>query len=461
MKLRILVIDDDPGMCELIQESLGGEDWQVVIAFSAEEGLQLASDHSFDVVLTDVNLRSVSGLDVCRTLTENRPDLPVIVISAFGNMELAIAAMRARAHDFINKPVDMAELRTVIELAVRDGHRREQIRPLAEAAQDGDGPVGRLLGQSKGMLEVYRLIRRVATAETTVLLSGESGTGKELVASALHGTGARAQAPFIALNCAAVPRNLLESELFGHIQGSFTDASSNRQGLFEQAGRGTLFLDEIGEMPLEMQPKLLRVLQERQLRPVGSGKLMSVHARIVAATNRDLEAEVAAGRFREDLYYRLNVVQIHLPPLRARGADVTALATCFVARFAEQMGKDVSGISAPALAKLLQYRWPGNVRQLENSMERAVALTPANEIMVEDLPDKIQHQGPAGRLEPSPDLGRIATLDQQERSHIERVLAVVRGNKTEAARLLGVNRRTLYRKLERYEGAPGTQERAE
>jgi two-component system response regulator HydG len=461
MKLRILVIDDDASMCELIQESLGGGEWQVVTSCNGDEGLELASQQSFDVVITDVNLRSFSGLDLCRALTENRPDLPVILITAFGNMELAIAAMRARAHDFINKPVDMEELRAVIELAVRGRHRREQIRPLAEPPLAGDGPVGRLLGQSKGMLEVYRLIRRVATTETTVLLSGESGTGKELVASALHGDGARAQAPFIALNCAAVPCNLLESELFGHLQGSFTDASASRQGLFEQAGTGTLFLDEIGEMPLEMQPKLLRVLQERQVRPVGGGKLVSVRARVIAATNRDLEAEVAAGRFREDLYYRLNVVQIHLPPLRARGDDVAVLAAHFVEKFAKQMGKAVAGISPPALAKLLQYHWPGNIRQLENSMERAVALTRGNEITVEDLPDRVQHQAPLARLDQGQHPGIIATLDQRERWHIERVLAVVGGNKTEAAKLLGVNRRTLYRKLERYEGTPVTQGRAE
>jgi DNA-binding NtrC family response regulator len=461
MKLRILVIDDDPGLCELIQQSLGGGQWQIVTSPSGDEGLELVSEHSFDVVITDVNLRSGSGIDLCRTLTENRPDLPVILVTAFGSTELVIAAMRARAHDFINKPVDMKQLSMVIERAVRDRHRREQIRPLAEVALGAGGPVGRLLGQSKGMLEVYRLIRRVATTETTILLSGESGTGKELVASALHADGRRAPAPFIALNCAAVPRNLLESELFGHLQGSFTDATVNRQGLFEQAGAGTLFLDEIGELPLDLQPKLLRVLQERQVRPVGAAKLVSVHARVIAASNRDLEAEVAAGRFREDLYYRLNVVQIHLPPLRARGDDVASLASHFVARFAQQMGKHIAGISPAALAKLLQYHWPGNVRQLENAMERAVALSGGNEITVEDLPDKVQHHAAASRLEHSQDLGYIATLDQRERRHIESVLAVVGGNKTEAAKLLGVNRRTLYRKLERYESTPATYGRVE
>ena len=358
MKLRILVIDDDPSMCELIRASLGGGEWQVVTSSGGDEGLELASQHSFDVVIMDMNLRSFNGLDVCRALTENRPDLPVILITAFGTMELAIASMRARAHDFINKPVDMSELRAVIELALRGRHRREQIRPLAEATLAGDGPVGRLLGQSKGMLEVYRLIRRVATTDTAVLLSGESGTGKELVASALHGDRARAQAPFVALNCAAVPCSLLESELFGHLQGSFTDATSNRQGLFQQAGAGTLFLDEIGEMPL-------------------------------------------------------------------------------------------------------QYHWPGNVRQLENSMERAVALTSRNEITVEDLPDRVQRHGPASRLEHNQELGGMATLGQRERWHVERVLASVGGNKTEAAKLLGVNRRTLYRKLEQYEGTPATQGRVE
>jgi DNA-binding NtrC family response regulator len=300
------------------------------------------------------------------------------------------------------------------------------------------------------MTKLRDLIYRVAAVDTTVLVTGESGTGKELVARALHEQSGRSQAPFVAINCAAVPANLLESELFGHVRGSFTDASANRKGLFEQAGGGTLFLDEIGEMPLELQPKLLRVLQERRVRRLGSNDEIDVHARVLATTHRDLESQVAARCFREDLYYRLNVVQIHVPPLRSRGNDILLLAEHFVHKFADRMAKPITGICTRAARKLLDYDWPGNVRQLENSMEHAVALARSAQIGVEDLPDRIREHDPSAT---QPDFATqgITTLECQELQHIQQVLRLTGGNKTEAARLLGVNRRTLYRKLSRNE----------
>ncbi len=446
MDLRILVIDDDQSTCELIQDAFEREGWSVAWCLDGEEGLELAREQPFDAVLADVNLKDVNGLQVCRRLTENLPGMPVLMMTAFGNMPAVITAMRAGACDFINKPVQLTELRGAVERVVRERVRREAIRRLAQAAFASGQPVGQLKGSSRPMLRVYDMIRRVAGTETTVLLNGESGTGKELVARALHSESERAQFPFVAINCAAVPANLLESELFGHVRGSFTDASENRRGLFEQAGRGTLFLDEIGEMPLEMQPKLLRVLQERQLRPVGGNTLVDVQARIIAATNRDLESLVVAGRFREDLYYRLNVVRIAVPPLRARGNDVLLLAEEFVRKFAARMGKPVTGIAALAARKLLAFDWPGNVRQLENTMERAVALARQDEIAVEDLPERIRHHDPSSTLVEA-EAEEFLTLDQQERRHIDHVLSLVKGNKTQAARLLGVDRRTLYRKL--------------
>jgi two-component system response regulator HydG len=305
------------------------------------------------------------------------------------------------------------------------------------------------------MLAVYDVVRRVADKDTTVLLSGESGTGKELVARALHDEGGRSELPFVALNCAAVPAHLLEAELFGHVKGAFTDAKASRTGLFALAGSGTLLLDEIGEMPLEMQPKLLRVLQERQFRPVGGNTMQPMNARIIAATNRELEQEVPAGRFREDLYYRLNVVQIRIPPLRARGTDVLLLARHFVVKYAERMGKNINGISSEATTKLLEYDWPGNVRQLENCMECAVALTHREQLGVEDLPERvIRHDG--GRLALAQvNVENTLTLAQVERNHIERALRAAKWNKTLAAKTLGVDRRTLYRKLERYHGLLG------
>jgi len=453
MSTRILVIDDDQSMCELLQESLERSGWQVEWRTRGDEGLELVREKDFDVVITDVNLENMSGHDLCRMLTENRPDTPVIVITAYGNMSSAIAAIRAGAYDFINKPIDMAQLAHVIDRAVQHRHLREEVKRLtSEASRSGRG-VGSLTGESRAMRKVYDLIRRVADTDTTVLLSGESGTGKELVARALHTESARANQPFVAINCAAVPASLLESELFGHMKGAFTDAKNTRKGLLEQASGGTLLLDEIGEMPLEMQPKLLRVLQERQVRPVGGNAVVPVDCRIIAATNRDLESEVEEQRFREDLYYRLNVVQIHIPPLRARGNDVLVLAQHFVRKFAERMGKGVTGISSEAAKKLLDYDWPGNVRQLENSMERAVTLTRFEQITVEDLPERISRYEGSRVTLGDIDSEHMLTLEELEKRYIERVLKAAQGNKTQAAKLLGVDRRTLYRKLERYEAA--------
>jgi two-component system response regulator HydG len=454
MQTRILVIDDDRDMCELLEESLGRAGYQVMWRTRGEDGLDLLRDQDFDVIITDLNLDGASGIDLCKRFTENRPDTPVIVITAFGDMTAAINAIRAGAHDFINKPLDMTVLERAIERATQHRHLREEIRRLnrAGATVTDEGALGALIGTSRAMLGVYDLVRRVAPADTTVLLSGESGTGKELVARALHEQSDRKEGRFVAINCAAVPAELLESELFGHVKGAFTDAKNSRQGLFEQASGGTLLLDEVGEMPLEMQPKLLRVLQERQVRPVGGNTSVPVTARIIAATNRDLEAEVDQKRFREDLFYRLNVVQIEIPPLRGRGNDILVLAEHFVRKFSERSGKPVHGLTVEAQTKLLAFDWPGNVRQLENTIERAVALTRGEQISTEDLPERVtRFDGSTGVLN-DVDLEHVRTLDQVERRHIEQAVKHAHGNKTRAAKALGIDRRTLYRKLERYAG---------
>jgi two-component system response regulator HydG len=311
--------------------------------------------------------------------------------------------------------------------------------------------IGGLVGESEAMKKVFDLIRRVADTDTSVLITGESGTGKELVARALHEGSARGDASFIAVNCAAVPANLLESELFGHAKGAFTDAKRDRKGLFLRAEGGTVLLDEIGEMPSEMQPKLLRVLQERKLRPVGADGEIPFDTRIVSSTNRDLETAVEEGRFREDLFYRLNVVQIHVPPLRARGNDILLLAQHFLEQVAERMDKAVRGITSEAAKKLLEYDWPGNVRQLENVIERAVTLTQFDKLTVEDLPDKITaYEAPPQQLGAA-DPEHMLSLAELERRYIEQVLTATDGNKTQAAKVLGLDRRTLYRKLERWE----------
>ncbi len=450
MSTEVLVVDDDESLCEVVRDGLRQYGYAVEFRTRGADALELAAQRDFAVVITDLNLERMSGLEVCRRITENRPDVFVIVITAFGDMQSAISAIRAGAHDFINKPFQMEALAHTLDRAVQHRHLREEVKRLTEEVSRTRGS-GQLLGRSAAMRGVISLLQRVSDTDATVLLTGDSGTGKELVARALHSESQRAGKPFVAINCAAMPANLLESELFGHTRGAFTDAKTERRGLFEQAKGGTILLDEVGEMPLEIQPKLLRVLQDRKLRPLGANVEVSIEARIVAATNRDLENDVERGLFREDLYYRLNVVQIHLPPLRARGNDILLLAQHFVETYGKKTGKPVRGISSEAAKKLIAFDWPGNVRQLENSIERAVTLTRFEQITVGDLPEKIQNyeDAPANMLDV--DLEHSWTLEELERRYIERVLRASKGNKTQAAKVLGLDRRTLYRKLERFE----------
>lgn len=452
MRARILVIDDDQHMCELLEERLKPAGFEVMWRLTSHQGLDALEEQDFDALVTDLSLEGASGIEICQRCRENRPNMPVIVITGFGNMDNAVQAIRAGATDFINKPVEMMSLEHALDRALRDRHLREQLKRLKQANVPQIEGVGALIGTSRAMQTVYDLIRRVAVSDTTVLLSGESGTGKELVARALHAASQRASGPFLGVNCAAMPTELLESELFGHVRGAFTDARVSRQGLFEQASGGTLLLDEIGEMPIDMQPKLLRVLQERVVRPVGGNDTVPMTARLIAASNRDLEQEVDNVRFREDLFYRLNVVQIHVPPLRARGNDILLLAEHFLKSFAERTGKVPPGISPDAQRKLLAYGWPGNVRQLENTMERAVALTRNAQVEVEDLPEKIVTFAPSFG-DDTVDLENTFTLDQLERRQIECALQRFRGNKTRAAKALGIDRRTLYRKLDGYDAS--------
>jgi two-component system response regulator HydG len=333
------------------------------------------------------------------------------------------------------------------------GSLRAEVKRLR--GERGTARIGGLIGESDAMQSVRSMVERVAQADASVLVTGESGTGKEVIARAIHDHGKRKGGPFIAINCAAVPENLLESELFGHVKGAFTDARGARTGLFAEASRGTLFLDEIGDMPLALQPKLLRALQERKIRPVGGNSEIPIDVRIVAATNKDLEDAIANKTFREDLYFRINVLPVALPPLRARGGDVLLLAEHFVAEFASRTGKAVKGIARAAAEKLLAYQWPGNVRELQNAIERAVALTRWEEIAVEDLPEKIQNYQSSHVVVAANDPSELATMDEVEKRYILRVLDAVGGNRTEASKVLGLDRKTLYRKLLRYGAAAG------
>jgi two-component system response regulator HydG len=451
MKDRVLVIDDDQNQCDLVAMALEGATYEVTTTTSPLTGLEHATHEAFDVVLTDLGMTEMDGLELCRRMLEASPHVPIVVITGQSSLDAAVNAMRAGAYDFLTKPVDSKVLLLTVARTVEHRKLHSQVRQLRAELQGG--PVSDLLvGESAAMKSVSSMIARVASNDASVLIQGETGTGKELVAKALHQASPRAQGPFVAINCAAVPAQLLESELFGHARGAFTDARTQRDGLFVQASGGTLLLDEIGEMALEMQAKLLRALQERKVRPVGANAEVSFDARIIAATHRDLETEIEKRRFREDLFYRINVVRIDVPPLRARSTDILKLAGFFLKRFAERNRRDPLPLSPQAAERLLSYDWPGNVRELENAMERAVALARLDQITVEELPDRIRsHEGE--RFVMSADSqDDILPLDEMERRYIYRVLKLAGGNKTRAAELLGIDRRTLYRKLGRYEG---------
>ena len=448
MRARLLIVDDDPAMCAMLRAHLVKRRYEVATSEVAADAFDLLRSGDFDVVVTDLQMRGMNGLELCERIAANRPDIPVIVITAFGSLERAIAAIRVGAYDFVPKPFDIEQLCIALERAVQHRSLREEVVRLRQGASRPRR--GDLLGESAAMRHVLDLVDRVGDSESSVLITGESGTGKELVARALHDTSARRDRPFVAINCAAVPETLLESELFGHARGAFTDARSARAGLFVQAGGGTLFLDEIGELPVGLQPKLLRALQERRVRPLGGDGEITVDARIIAATNRDLESAVAERAFREDLYYRINVIHIELPSLRARGGDILLLAQSFLQRCAAAAGKRIRGISPAAADRLVSYSWPGNVRELQNCIERAVALAQFDDIVVEDLPEKIRTYHHSHVVVAGQDPSELVSMEELERRYIHRVLEAAGGNKTLAARILGFDRTTLYRKLDRY-----------
>jgi DNA-binding NtrC family response regulator len=454
MKDRILVVDDEQNECDLLEVSLTRLGFAVATETSAQAALERVAHEEFDVVVTDLGMTEMTGLALCERILGTRPDVPVIVVTGQGSMEAAIAAIRVGAYDFLTKPVDSKLLGLSVSRAVQHRKLHDEVKRLR--AQSGETRVSSLVGESSSMKKVFDLIGRVSGSDVSVLIHGETGTGKELVARAIHESSARKEAPFVAINCAAVPHTLLESELFGHARGAFTDAKAQRQGLFQQASGGTLFLDEIGEMPLEMQPKLLRALQERTVRPVGSNQEVPFDARIITATNRDLETEVFDKRFREDLYYRINVVKVELPALRERGGDVLQLASFFLDKLSKRGGKGNLSLSAPVAERLMTYDWPGNVRELENCMERAVALARFDQITLEDLPEKVRAYRADRFIVSADDPAEVVTIDELERRYIMRVLKLVEGNKSRAAQLLGLDRRTLYRKLDRYGEGTGS-----
>ncbi len=443
---RVLVVDDDRSMGELLEEGLRRRGLEIEARSSAEDALARLSQATFDVVVTDLRMKGMDGLALCTRIVARDPDLPVIVLTAFGSIETAVAAMRAGAYDFATKPVQLDTLALAIGRAAQNRALKGEVKELRSELDRGRA-FGAMIGQSPAMLQVRDVLVRLADAEITVLVTGESGTGKEVVAHLLHDRGPRAKGPFVAINVAAMPETLLESELFGHARGAFTDAHAARAGLFERANGGTLFLDEIGETPLTIQPKLLRVLEERVVRPLGSSKEIPVDVRIVAATNRDLQTAIEEKRFREDLYFRLEGVRVELPPLRSRGSDVLLLAQHFLNGSARRTGKDAPTLSAGAAERLLAYPWPGNVRELRNCIERAVALARGVEIKVDDLAERVRDHVASHIVVASQDPSDLASMEEVERRYVLRVLEAVSGNRTAAARILGFDRKTLYRKL--------------
>ncbi len=446
---RLLFIDDDVAVCDVMRTTLTHRGFEVVCVNSGAAALAALEHEEFDAVVTDLNMPGMSGLELCQRAHASWPNLPIVLVTAFGSMETAVAAIRAGAYDFIAKPIQTQELLLTLTRALEHRKLKAENQQLRETVARFKPPAD-MIGDSAAMQELYSMLARLATTDATVLITGESGTGKELVAQAVHRSGPHSAGQLVAFNCAAVPDTMLESELFGHARGAFTDAKSNRTGLFLQANGGTLFLDEIGEMPLTTQVKLLRALQERKVRPVGSDREVPFDARLISATSRDLETDVSEGRFREDLFYRINVVRLQLPPLRARGKDALLLAEHFIARFAQQFKKPVAGLQPAAAERLLTYTWPGNVRELQNCMERAVALSQGEQITLEDLPAHVREFEGTKFVLPLENPTELLSMDEVEKRYILQVLQAVGGSRTNAAAALGFDRRTLYRKLKSY-----------
>jgi two-component system response regulator HydG len=456
MSHTLLVIDDDASTCELLAERLDPSKFAVFWTTQPEQAEGMLRERAFDAVLTDVRMRRLDGIELCARLVQKYPGLPVVVMTAFGSMDTAVSAMRAGASDFLTKPIDVELFAMTLERAIAQASLRREVVQLRRE-QRAVTQYGELVGSSHAMQSVYQMVERAAPSDASVLISGESGTGKEVLARTITAKSARADGPFVAINCAALPEPLLESELFGHTKGAFTDARAAREGLLAQANHGTLFLDEVGELPLALQPKLLRVLQERVVRPVGSDKEFPVDVRLICATNRDLESAIAERRFRADLYYRINVIHIALPRLALRGDDVLVLARHFLQRFGSDKSAEVLGLSADAERLLSAYPWPGNVRELANCMERAVVLARGRSIAADDLPEKVREfrQGPLPAI--GAETSELVALEEIERRYILRVLDAMHGNKSRAAQVLGLDRKTLYRRLERYGAAPNGQ----
>ena len=442
---KILVVDDDPDIVSVLAELLKKEGHQVTTCAAGATAISAGRDEKFDVVLADIRLPDLDGLAVLRAFQEASPETAVIVATAFGTVETAIQAIKAGAYDYIPKPFKLDEVRIVVQRALERKRLLQENRRYRQELR-GKYRLENVVGSSGPMLDIFKTVARVAPTKSMVLIQGESGTGKELIARTIHYNSDRAQRPFVAVDCGALPETLLESELFGHERGAFTGATTLKRGLFEVAQGGTCFLDEIGDVSPVVQSRLLRVLQEHEIKRVGGMEPIKVDVRVIAATNKHLESLVKAHKFREDLYYRLSVVSVTLPPLRERRDDIPLLAEFFLRKFAQEAGKRVERIAPEALALLTAYPWPGNVRELEHAIERAVILTQNPTLLAQDLPPDLQAP-PGGR--PTAD-AQVLPLREVERRHLLFALERAQGNRKRAAEWLGITRRTLYRMAARH-----------
>jgi len=449
MTARVLFVDDEREVCEWAAAQLRRRGFTVQWRTTAAEAFAVLDTEDIEVIIVDLQMPALNGLEFCERIVTNRNHVPVVVITAFGSMETAVAAIRAGAYDFLSKPFEDEALVIAIERAVENRRLRQEVKRL-RLRHGEEGDFGGLIGTSEPIERLRALLGRVALSDSSVLVTGESGTGKEVVARAIHERSPRKLGPFVAINCAAMPESLLEAELFGHEKGAFTDARMARTGLLHQANGGTLLLDELGDMPLDLQPKLLRALEEREARPLGGAAEIPFDVRVIATTNRDLETAIEEGRFRQDLYYRVNVINVEMPSLRMRSGDVLALAQHFITELAAKTKKPVAGMSAAVAKCLAAYAWPGNVRELRNCIERAVALTEFEELTVDDLPERVRSYRASHLVVVAEDPSELVPLEEVERRYILRVLESVQGSKTVASRILGLDRATLYRKLDRY-----------
>jgi two-component system response regulator PilR (NtrC family) len=449
---NLLIVDDEQGMRQLLSLVFGRAGHQVRAAENGRRAVEMLRERGADLIVSDVRMPDMGGIELLRAARELSPDVAVVMMTAFATVETAREAFKLGADDFIQKPFDVDELKLIVEKALELRQLKQEIQGWRKTQSDR-GRLDQIIGRSPRMQAVYQMIETVAAVQSTILITGESGTGKELVARAVHNLSPRNDKPFVSINCGAFTETLLESELFGYVRGAFTGATANRKGLFEAADRGTIFLDEIGEMSPAMQVKLLRVLQERKVRPVGGHEELSVDARVIAATNRDLPAMVKAGTFREDLFYRVSVIPIELPPLREKREDIPELVTHFAEKYCAQAGRSL-GVSERAMALLERYSWPGNVRELEHTIERAVALERTDQIQPERLPEQITNYSPArvaGALDlPDEGINLTAHLDQLEKTYLLEALQRTGGNQTRAAELLQLSVRSLRHLLDKH-----------